>query len=124
MTDEEREELLRWAAEDVLGGDFRHNLYRATVGKDVRETRTYNVLRPSMSFHENLTGWHGFGLAMEAAAERELSYVASSDPETRRDHIVTFFHTRTGQRAGDYEKRRSNADPGIAAWLALREALR
>lgn len=103
MTDEERNGLLRWAAEEVLGWTKPW-----PWGWLDAAGHTYGT--------SSLKGWLGFGLAIEAAISRGLW--AGMNRDTFPEYDVVFHDTEGHGVGGD-----SDADPGIAAWRALREAL-
>lgn len=99
MTDEELDELIRWAAEEVLGWDI-------VIGEGT----------PISPLRKDLLGWPGFGLAVEAARERymemELHIGHWSDWEPYNKVVLE------GVRFPEY-----SYDPAIAAWKAMRRAL-
>lgn len=100
MTDTE---ILRWAAEECLGWhvcDREHE---------------HNACLPSARAVRDLTGWLGFGLAVEAAQARGLGMMANWLERTPPGYQVTFRLRGTVGSARDQ-------DPGIAAWRALYEA--
>lgn len=100
VTDEELDELLRWAAEEMLGWNVvteRGVAYREHEGKRYIGVGTPISHTP---LHSLLLGWAGFAHAVEAAIERGCAEMVWKDVEE------------------------SDADdPGIAAWQSLREAL-
>ena len=108
MTDEERDELLRWAAEDALG--WKQYWFQPEVLQWT--TRDGEFHDP-----EDLLGWPGFGLAVEAIEKREYSWTLERATATTFG-VEVYWHE---DHAPTYVR---SDDPAIAAWLALREALK
>lgn len=103
MTNEERDELVRWAAEKMLGWTkpWPWGWFDAAG-------HTYGT--------SSLKGWPGFGLAVEIATSRGL-----------REGIVHYYRTEYEvcfhNDEGYCISSAVATDPGLAAWRALREAL-
>lgn len=104
MIDKERNELVRWAAEEVFGWTKAPWPW----GWHGVDGETYGVF--------DFEGWPGFGLAVETATSRGLW-----------EGIVCYYRTEYEvcfhNDEGYCISSAVDTDPGLAAWRALREAL-
>lgn len=111
MTEEETNDLLRWAAESVLG-------WRPHVCGHATLHYGHDGLSDHDAISQNaLTSWPGFGLVAEAANARHwYMYATQGAAYAWTVHVVDFLRRGCLFTGAD-------PDPGFAAWAALREAM-
>ena len=129
-TDIDIDELLRWAAEEVMGWGpltWASGFWDSGVAIPIPNTRAERTSRTTA----DLTGWPGLGLAVEEARERDLAPVLSDGFNQEGEPVwivamgdddsVDFLEWVESGRTPYYGL---HPDPGIAGWLALREAMK
>lgn len=103
MTKEERNKLVRWAAEEVLGWTKAPWPW----GWHGVDNECYGVV--------DFEDWRGFGLAVETSTSHGLKVTV----RYYHTEYEVCFHNDEGYCISSAV----DTDPGLAAWRALREAM-